>query len=44
MSGLQDPAIISFAELELRSRFPVELNLWVDSMYFATFLSDFGKG
>jgi hypothetical protein len=29
MSGAQRPAIISFAELELRSRFPVELNPWV---------------
>jgi hypothetical protein len=26
MSGAQRLAIISFAELELRSRFPVELN------------------
>lgn len=26
MSGLQDPLIISFAELKLRSRFPIELN------------------
>ena len=36
MSGLKDPAIISYAELVLRPRFPVELHpgktVWIFSM------------